>query len=39
MRLGTFLRLLRPLAASALYAAVRISAERYYVIETKFPIT
>jgi hypothetical protein len=38
MCLGTFLRLRRPLATSALYAAVRIHAERFYLIGTKFPI-
>ena len=36
---GTFLRLRRSLATSALYAAVRIPAERFCVIGTKFPIT
>ena len=39
MYLGTFLRLRRSLATSALYAAVRIPAERFCVIGTKFPIT
>ena len=39
MCLGTFLRLRRSLATSALYAAVRIPAERFCVIGTKFPIT
>ena len=33
------LRLRRSLATSALYAAVRIHAERFCVIGTKFPIT
>ena len=39
MCLGTFLRLRRSLATSALYAAVRILAERFCVVGTKFPIT
>ena len=36
---STFLRLRRSLATSTLYAAVRILAERFCVIGTKFPIT
>ena len=39
MCLGTFLRLRRSLATPTLYAAVRIPAERFCVIGTKFPIT